>query len=764
MGEVFRRRPPGRRVVVLLVAALLAAAVAIVLLRRPADGTTLRPGWAGTEQAGWIAGIISAVFSLVGTVAAVQALRVGRSDRAPATGRLVQVGRVPQSASWFQDRRAQLDLTRVARTGRTAVLTQVLSGMGGVGKTQLAAQFARRLAHTGELDLLVWITAISRDAILAGYAQAARQLHLVDPTVDPEQAASTLLNWCERTDHRWLVVLDNLDTPAHAAGWWPPANRHGRTIVTTRRRDAVLAAEGRVLVEVGLFSEVEAAGYLHRAIADPGRLAEAGQLAADLGHLPLAVAQAAAFIRDRGLDCAGYRRLLTDRRRRLDELVPQPDALPDDHRATVAATWSLSIDVADAAVPTGLARPVLNLVALLDPNGVPTALLTTAPVLAYLSDARGADGAVTTDVDDVDRALHNLHRLNLITHDPHGGALRAHALVQRATRDQLVEKQLARITRVAAGALLSRWPETETRPAVSQAFRANAVALHDHVGDLLLANDLHDVLIRLYSSLGEAGLVRAACAGSEQAIADSARLNGPDHTATLAFRLLHAFYQGRAGDAARAAEEFTTLTADCVRVLGPDAHLTLTTRHNIAFWRGEAGDPAGAAEATAEVLADRLRVNGPDHPETLNTRGSLAWLQGEAGEHAEAVVALRELLADCRRLLGPEHHVTLKARSGLAFQLGASGDHAAAVTETRTLIADYTRILGVEHPLTLTAHRNLAWWQGCTGDPQGATEALEELLATCLRVFGSDHRLTADATDALTYWRQHEQSDSISDE
>ncbi|MBO4161535.1 tetratricopeptide repeat protein [Micromonospora antibiotica] len=761
MGEVFRRRPPGRRAVMLLLAALLAAAVAVVLLRRPVDGAALRPGWAGTEQAGWIAGIVSAVFSLVGTIAAVQALRVGRADRAPATGRLVQVGRLPQSASWFQDRRAQLDLTRVARTGRTAVLTQVLSGMGGVGKTQLAAQFARRLAHTGELDLLVWITAISRDAILAGYAQAAWQLRLVDPTVDLEQAAATLLNWCERTDRRWLVVLDNLDTPAHAAGWWPPANRHGRTIVTTRRRDAVLAAEGRVLVEVGLFSEAEAAGYLHRAIADPGRLAEAGQLAADLGHLPLAVAQAAAFIRDRGLDCAGYRRLLTDRRRRLDELVPQPDALPDDHRATVAATWALSIDAADAAAPAGLARPVLNLVALLDPNGVPTTLLTTTAVLAYLTEARGTGDVV--GVDDVGRALHNLHRLNLITHDPHGGSLRVHALVQRAARDELTGDQLSRATRTAAAALLDQWPESETRPALSQAFRANTVALRDHVGDLLLRDESRDVLISLYSSLGDAGLVRAASDGLDRTIADSLRLYGPDHAGTLNFRFLHAFHRGWGGDAAGAADEFVTLAADCIRVLGPDAPLTLTTRHNIAFWRGEAGDPAGAAEATAEVFADRLRVNGPDHPETLNSRGSLAWLRGQAGDPAGAVVALRELLADCHRLLGPEHDVTLKARNGLAFQLGVTGEHAAAVSETRALVADYIRVLGAEHPQTLSAQRNLASWRGHAGDPAGAADALEQLLATCLRVVGPDHPLTAEAAEALTYWRQQSQPHDVSD-
>ncbi|MGN9915107.1 tetratricopeptide repeat protein [Micromonospora palomenae] len=755
MGEIFGRRPPRRRVVVLLALALLTAVAAALLLRRPPAALAPRPGWAGTEQAGWIAGIVSAVLSLVGTVAAVQALRTTRAaDRPPAGGaRTVRVGRIPQPASWFQDRRARLDLARAARSGRTAVLTQVLSGMGGVGKTQLAAQFARRLADSGELDLLVWATAISRDAIVAAYAQAARELRLVDPAADPEQAAAALLSWCERTDRRWLVVLDNLDAPADAAGWWPPANRNGRTIVTTRRRDAVLGADDRTLVEVGLFTGDEAVGYLTRAVADPARLAEAAQLAADLGHLPLAVAQAAAFIRDRGLDCAGYRRMLADRKRRLDDLVPQPDALPDDHRATVAATWSLSIDAADAAAPVGLARPLLELAALLDPNGVPTGLFATPAALAHLATARAAGDGAPVGVDDVARALHNLHRLSLVTHDPHGGSLRVHALVQRAARDRLTDAQLVAAVRVAAAALLHRWPPTEVEPPVSQAFRANAAALRDHVGDLLLRAGAYKVLFRLYESLGESGLVRAAVDGLDEVIADCLRLLGPDHRQTLAFRGHRNFWRGRTGDVAGAADAFAELLTDCLRVVGPDDPLTLTTRHNVAYWRGEAGDAAGAAEATAQLLTDRLRLHGPEHPDTLNTRGSLAWLRGKAGDRTGAVTALRALLADCERVLGPEHTTTLNARNGLAWQLGAAGEHAAAIAETRALLDDYVRLLGVDHPGTLDTRRNLAWWRGEAGDPAGAATALAELVTDCLRVVGPDHPLTGMVVESLAHWR-----------
>ncbi|MFF5182142.1 NB-ARC domain-containing protein [Micromonospora sp. NPDC000316] len=264
--------------------------------------------------------------------------------------------------------------------------------MGGVGKTQLAAQFARRLEAVGDLDVRVWVTASSQDAIIAGYAEAARALGIAFAEVDSRSAAQRLMEWLAQTDRRWLVVLDNLDAPADAARWWPPDNRHGRTVVTTRRRDPILDTDRRTLVEVGLFTPGEAVAYLtHATGAATDQEAELRALATDLGYLPLAVAQAAAFIRDRGIDAATYRARFADRQQHLADLAPPHDALPDDHRAALDATWSLSVDAADSHPPRGLARPVLDLAALLDPNGIPDALFTTEAVTEYLTHFTGRD-------------------------------------------------------------------------------------------------------------------------------------------------------------------------------------------------------------------------------------------------------------------------------------------------------------------------------------------------------------------------------------
>jgi hypothetical protein len=144
--------------------------------------------------------------------------------------------------------------------------------------------------------------------------------------------------WLQTTNRSWLVVLDDLIDPADLQGLWPTGPR-GRTVVTTRRRDAVLTDRGRRLINVGLYTVTEAIAYLHDKLGGAGTpaVAEAAELAADLGYLPLAVAQAATFIRDRVETCTGYRRRLGDRQRRWSEILPA-DALADDYRATVAAT------------------------------------------------------------------------------------------------------------------------------------------------------------------------------------------------------------------------------------------------------------------------------------------------------------------------------------------------------------------------------------------------------------------------------------------
>ncbi|MFC4034701.1 hypothetical protein ACFO3J_24995 [Streptomyces polygonati] len=148
------------------------------------------------------------------------------------------------------------------------------------------------------MDLLVWVTATDRAAVVAGLGRAGVQVAGADAS-DPAAGAEAFIAWLEpKTGQavcRWLLVLDDVADPADLAGLWPPSSPHGRTLITTRRRVAAITVGSRTLIEVGLFTPAEAVSFLTVVLAGHQRIGRAGQLAAlaqDLGHLPLALSQA----------------------------------------------------------------------------------------------------------------------------------------------------------------------------------------------------------------------------------------------------------------------------------------------------------------------------------------------------------------------------------------------------------------------------------------------------------------------------------------
>ncbi|WP_123743312.1 tetratricopeptide repeat protein [Saccharothrix texasensis] len=633
---------------------------------------------------------------------------------APPVAWPVRVGVPPPVADRYQHRAAEAELA-----GRSAVL----SGLGGVGKSQLAARHAHAVWRDESVDLVVWIAAVTRVAVISACADAAERV-LRDPGGTPEEAAAAFRSWLGSTDRRWLVVLDDVQDPADLKGWWPPSTPTGQVVVTTRRRDAALSRDDRLLVEVGVFTEAESLAYLTAKLPGHDRLAA---LADDLGHLPLALAQAAAFIADKPLlTAADYRERLADRRA-LAQVLPAEGELPDEHRATVAATWSLSIDRADALRPEGLARPLLEIISLLDPAGTPVAVLTAGNVLAHL--AVGAD--------DVGDALGCLYRLSLVTLD--AGTIQAHALLQRAVRDTIDPARLASLAHLAADALLLVWPPHATDSALTTTLRSVTNALHAHTSPALWHPEAHAVLFHAGTSLGEAGLAGDALGYFEELRREAERRLGPDHLQVLHLRNEIAASSGRAGHDADAIAEYERLVADAERILGPDDRTALTVRNNLAVKRAEAGDATGAVEEFERLLADHLRVLGPDHPDTISTRHNLAGRRAEAGDGARAVEEFDLVLADYLRVSGPDDPQALIARLNIASWRGAGGDPARACAELERLVVDCRRVLGPDHPDTLTTRLHLAYWRARTGEVATALVDLRELLADQLRVFGPDH-------------------------
>jgi hypothetical protein len=735
-----------------------------------------------------------------------------RAQRSEVSGRLREqprpsrrmFGAVPARADAFQHRTVSTQLSGAIEDGGIAVLTgamttpvTVLTGLGGVGKTQLAADRAHKLWDTGALDLLVWISARSRDAAMAAYTEVAADLLGQDPAM-PERASRRLLQWLAETSRRWLIVFDDLQRPDDLTGLWPPYSAVGQVVVTTRRRDAALYGHNRQIVDIDLYTSAESLSYLIEKLPSRARTdhekATLASLAADLGYLPLALAQAAAYLINRPLlATADYCARLTEHRTALLDVLPNERELPDEHSQTVAATWAMSIDAADQLEPRGVARAALELTSLFDPAGIPASSFTTDAVTNHLADRLGRDLTLEEAVG----GLECLHRFNLLSLDPSEPhrTIRVHALVQRAVRDSLTDDELDDLAWAAADALFELWPDIEADQELAQTLRSNAAALQATAKQRLWHPHGHELLLRDAQSLGEAGLLDSAMAAAarllDQALAhlgpehpttltiradlaywkgeagdlagaaevleallvDQQRILGPEHPDTLSTRASLAARRGQAGDPAGTAEVLEDLLADYLRLLGPEHPDTLSTRNNIAYWRGEAGDPVGAAEAFKNLLGDYLHIVGPDAPETLTARHNLARWRAEAGDPTGAAEVLVDLLADRERVLGPEHPHTLSTRANLAARRGEAGDAARAVEAFERLLGDYLRIVGSDHPDALSTRANLAYWRGETGDFAGAAEAFENLLAEQLRILGPEHPHTLITRNNIAHWR-----------
>ncbi len=704
-----------------------------------------------------------------------------------------RVGVVPPLAQGFQMRSESQVLQRALAdgSGRTAVLTQVLAGMGGIGKTQLAAAYAQQQSQAEQVDLLMWVTASNRDSVLAAYAQAAADL--VDPPADEtvDQRADRLLSWLITTPKRWLLVLDDLADPTDLNGLWPTGPT-GQVLVTTRRRDASLTGSGRTVVEVGLFNEQQARAYLVERLDPDGtrseRLAEVDDLIADLDRLPLALAQAGSYMLDRNLTCAQYRRRLA--KRRLEMVFPD-DAPADEYASTVAAAaqtvavaWSLSIEAANSLPPRRLALPLMAMASVLS-TGIPTSLFSAPAAIAFFSHRTAPDDAAVDeqlDADDIHDALSNLHRLSLITRTD--DTVRVHTVLQRATREWVADEIVDRATKAAADALIDIWPEQDFRPEYAlfaQNLRDNTDALRTFRPEPLWTGGQHVVLRRSGRSRRDGGMLRRAAAYWREVVIHAEAVLGRNHPDTLRSSSdLGAAYQA-AGQLDKALPLLERTVLDCETRLGVYHPVTLACQNHLASTYQDAGrfddalalyrevlsvresmlepgspdilmsrsnlavahlhcDRADEAMPLLEsALADSERTLGIQHVTSLAIRTNLALSYRQTGRQIEAIPHLKRTLSDCEKLLGPDHPSTVASRNNLAAALRDVGQLPAALPLFERAFHDFERLLGSEHPQTLTSLTNLALALQASGRVAEALPLFERALAQRRQCFGSDH-------------------------
>jgi hypothetical protein len=677
-------------------------------------------------------------------------------------------GGVPPRNPAFTGRDGLLGEIRNGLASGSRVAVHALHGLGGVGKTQLAAEYAHRFA--AEYDVAWWVSSEQAELIGPQFAALAEELGCAAAGSVLEVMRSAVLADL-RQRPRWLLIFDNAESPEAIAPWLPAGTGH--VLITSR--------SGRwediaVPVRVDVLARPESQALLQALL--PGiPAATASRLAAALGDLPLALAQAAGYIAETGLPADKYLELLSSQAGPLMD-AGQPASYPTSLAAVIQLSFSQLRDEDQAAADMAAAC------AFLGPEPIPLSLFTASPGLLP-----PALGQAAADPAQWRPVLARLGRQALARVE--GNAIQVHRLTQAIIRSLLPEQD-ADAARAAAEAVITAghpgdphgadsWPgwarllphltaldpARTSNPALRTmacaaarylAFSGDAPGSHDLARPLFEgwrgrdgADDRHtlEAAFTLSVALRELGQFRAAHELSTDTVARRRRVLGEDHPDTLISvnNLANDLFMLDDFQAARKLREDNL--ARRRRVLGEDHPDTLRTAANLANDLAMLGELQPAIKIGRDVLARRGRVLGQDHPETLASLNNLAAALGASGDHKAARKLHEKALPQRRRILGADHPDALQSAVALATELSTLGYHRAALDLNQDTLARRRRLLGYDHLDTLATATRLATSHYHARNFRAARDLGTDTLARKRRVLGEDHPETLAAGYAL---------------
>lgn len=616
-----------------------------------------------------------------------------------------------------------------------------LHGLGGVGKTQLALEYA--YSQKDNYERVYWISAVSEDTLFAGFQELATKSGWIhkNAKLAPKELVSLVQRKLQKLKS-WLMVFDNLDNFEIADSYFPDVDTDKHLLMTTRNpHHHQIPAEG---VEVTVLEIDEATDFLltrSNTSSKPPERAEATLIVNELGCLPLAIEQAAAYIRETLKDIFKY--ISSYRKSQKAHHHRHSKGNRQYYQESLATTWNLSFRQLSED-----AGQLLRLMAFLNPDGILTNFLEEGK--------NGLDLRLRNCIGDFDSfsdALGELERFSLIRRqaDVAGGHLvTIHRLVQAVVRDAMEWQLFSDMSVNAIQLCISGFPagDFQDHPILAKCRRYYSQVTGPMSMIPIHPRNLGCLLHRLGVFLAADGKFEEAVKMLERAKEVSEKTVGKENSYTLnaATDLAWAYYEnGRPSDSLALAEKLLHLRAGM-----DDDEATLSLMGGIAGLYCSQGQYQISAEKQAEVVEKSKRILGPEHRDTLRAIEVLSLIFVLDGRWTEAEGLQAAVLEVRRRILGEDSLLTYVSLSNLSGLYQYQGKYDLARRLTEPVVEARVRLLG-DHPWTFWAKMGLgAAWAEC-GMFTESLKMLEEASDGLAATMGLEHPLTLIAKANLGY-------------